>query len=229
MGKQILITAGGTSEPIDNIRSITNKGTGKLGSLIADELARFEDVEKIIYLHGKGSFLPAADKAELIEIETTEELKHTVKKLTAQYQIDAAIHSMAVSDYTVSAVVSAKQPSMDLRNQYRKLPSSIDKPMVVLRPTPKILLMFRELLPKATIVGFKLLDGVSRDELMDTAYQLLKKNGCDYVLANDYRTVAAGKHTGFLMDKNKHIQTFSGKEAIAKGIARAVMEMEIMK
>ena len=60
--KNILITAGGTAEPIDNIRDITNKGTGKLGSLIADEFASREDAGNIYYVHGRGAVLPQNDR-----------------------------------------------------------------------------------------------------------------------------------------------------------------------
>ena len=49
----VLVTAGGTSEPIDNIRSITNTGTGALGSLIADAFAKDPQVERIVYVHGR--------------------------------------------------------------------------------------------------------------------------------------------------------------------------------
>ena len=52
-----------------------------------------------------------------------------------------------------------------------------------------------------------------------TSHRLLIKSGCDYVLANDYRTVEAGDHQGYLVDKNKNEMHFSGKQAIAEGIA----------
>ena len=54
----IVITAGGTSEPIDNVRKITNSSTGKLGAVIAEELLKREDVGKIFYIKAKKAITP---------------------------------------------------------------------------------------------------------------------------------------------------------------------------
>ncbi len=106
--KTILITAGGTSEPIDNIRSITNTGTGALGSLIADEFARRRNVERIVYIHGKNAVLPKTQKAVCIEAASTDALQKAVREACAQYAPNAIIHSMAVSDYRTGAVIKAE-------------------------------------------------------------------------------------------------------------------------
>ena len=103
--KTILITAGGTSEPIDNIRSITNTGTGALGSLIADAFAKLPEVECIIYVHGRGAILPKTEKAECVEAAYTQRLLETMRKYLTEEHPDAIIHSMAVSDYCVKSVV----------------------------------------------------------------------------------------------------------------------------
>ena len=238
MPKNILITAGGTAEPIDGVRSITNTGTGKLGSLIADSFSRYEDVEKIFYIHAWNSFVPQTQKAELVSIMSTEDLEKAVRKLCAEEKIDIVIHSMAVSDYRIRSVIPAELLSgvntdtdgiLDLfdrenyTKKYSKLPSSRNSPVILREPTTKVLPMFRQLLPEAQIVGFKLLDHVTHIDLIDTAYRLLEKNSCDYVLANDYATVAAGVHEGFLIDKNKNECRYIGKQAIADGIAQTLL------
>ncbi|MBR5730646.1 MAG: phosphopantothenoylcysteine synthase, partial [Firmicutes bacterium] len=81
-----------------------------------------------------------------------------------------------------------------------------------------------KLAPEAVIVGFKLLDEVKKKELLDTAKRLMEKNDCDFVLANDYKTVQKGadKHVGYLMSRGGKVETFTGKQAIADGIAGAV-------
>ena len=106
--KTILITAGGTSEPIDNIRSITNTGTGALGSLIADRFARKKSVERIVYIHSRKAVLPKTRKAVLIEADSTLDLQEAVRRACKEYEPDAIIHSMAVSDYKTGAVVKAE-------------------------------------------------------------------------------------------------------------------------
>ena len=62
MLKNILITSGGTSEPIDRIRSITNTSTGTLGSLIAKAFSAADSTENIYYIHGKNAILPDCGK-----------------------------------------------------------------------------------------------------------------------------------------------------------------------
>ena len=176
MSKTILITSGGTLEPIDRVRSITNTGTGKLGSLIADSFSKFEDVDKILYVHAVNACLPETEKAVLCPIRSTDDLEKTVKELCSKEKIDIVIHSMAVSDYRVRSVVEVsaleninadKEELLqlfdreDLNKKFNKLPSKLDSPVILLEPTPKIIPMFRELLPDAVIVGFKLLDNVS--------------------------------------------------------------------
>ena len=84
--------------------------------------------------------------------------------------------------------------------------------------------MFRQMLPDAVIVGFKLLSQVSQKELIDTAYGLLVKNGCNLVLANDSSQITGDQHKGYLIDTNKNVQTFGTKQEIAKGIVEAIMK-----
>lgn len=234
--KNILITAGGTSEPIDGIRSITNTGTGKLGSLVADCLAKSEQTGKVFYIHAVNAVLPQSEKVKLIPVQSTDDLEKAVRKLCSEEKIDVVIHSMAVSDYTVRAVVDAETlersgksnvlevfDNEDFRRRYHKLPSSMKNPVILLKQTPKILPMFREFLPDAIIVGFKLLDNVSHEELIETAHRLLVNNKCDYVLANDYQTVKAGNHEGFLIDAEKNERRSIGKQAIAECISETVL------
>ena len=75
----ILITAGGTTETIDGVRSITNTGTGRLGSLIADEFEKSPIINNIYYICAENSFKPAAKKAKIITIESVSDLETAVK------------------------------------------------------------------------------------------------------------------------------------------------------
>ena len=243
--KNIIITAGGTSEPIDEIRAITNKSTGKLGSLIAQEFNARGDVDKIFYIHGKGAVLPEGDKIELIPIKSTNDLLVAMLKTTSENEVSAIIHSMAVSDYTTASFVSLEElltllansdcetvedvrdmlEREDFRKKYTKLPSSINDPVIMLKQTPKVLSKLRDMEPDAVIVGFKLLDHVSHDELMRVAAAQIEKNHTDFCMANDYETVVSPVHVGFLLDKEGREQVFTGKEAIARGVMENVMSL----
>lgn len=107
--KNILITAGGTVEPIDSARVISNSGTGRLGSLIADEFAKREETAKIFYICSNSAVLPQTEKAEIIKIGSVDDLQEAVDRVAKENRIDVIIHSMAVSDYTVSSVTTVSE------------------------------------------------------------------------------------------------------------------------
>ena len=243
---KIIVTAGGTSEPIDEIRAITNKSTGSLGSKIAAEFATRDEVEKVYYVHGKNAITPADPKIELHPIRGTYDLLDKMTELTRDNDIDIIIHSMAVSDYTTASFVSLEEmlrllaesdcetvedvremlEREDFRKRYNKLPSSIDDPIIMLKQTPKVLSHLRDLAPEAVIVGFKLLDHVSHEELMDVASKQIQKNRTDFSMANDYATVVSPVHVGFLLDKEGKELRFDGKDAIAKGVVDNTLELK---
>ena len=244
--KNILITAGGTSEPIDHVRSITNTGTGRLGSIIADTFAQKDGIGRIFYLCSASAVRPSSERITVIEIKTTADLQTAVQNLLAEQRIDAVIHSMAVSDYTVRAVTSAEElakylqkedissdpekrilqamEQADIRTKSGKISSQIGSPLLLLKQTPKILPLFRELSPSAVVVGFKLLSDTTEKVLFDTAFRLLQQNRCDFVLANDSAHIHGDRHTGYLIDRQKNVVTFHTKQEIAEGIANAVIE-----
>lgn len=233
--KKIVITAGGTSERIDNVRKITNTATGKLGMTIANEFLKNEDTF-IYYICTKESFKPTSERVKIIEIESTMDLKREVENVLTTESIDYFIHSMAVSDYmkdyatTMDRIKYTIEHNDDIDEAFRhieviegnKLSSSMDSLVIVLRPTPKIISLIKKLSPKTFLVGFKLLDGVDKEELIEVAKNLRDKNKCDLVVANDLSTIREGNHTAYIIDTKDNIEEASGKEDIAKKIVRRV-------
>lgn len=115
---KLIVTAGGTRERIDTVRTITNEATGRLGSLIAgDFCARLSGRAHTVYfLYGKGSALPETEDAGLkpIPVESTSDLEDRLLHLLSEEKIDAVVHSMAVSDYRVAAVSSPERAAQRL-------------------------------------------------------------------------------------------------------------------
>lgn len=234
MGKKIIITAGGTSEKIDNVRNITNSGTGKLGCMIAEKLLELENskIDKIYFICSKKAYRPANAKVEVIEIFNTNDVKETVERLLEKEKIDYFIHSMAVSDYTVDFVTTATKISENIKNhpngdtydlichnqdniRTNKISSYEDDLIIKLKRTPKIISIIKKLSPNTHLIGFKLLDGVSKEELIQVATNLCNKNNCDLVVANDLSNIRNGNHLAFIINKNNEYITASGKEDIA--------------
>ncbi len=239
--KKIIITAGGTSEKIDNVRKITNNGSGKLGCTIADKLIQLhgEQIEKIYYICSKNSFKPMHAKIKIIEITDTNDLELSVKKLLSDNKIDCFIHSMAVSDYTVDYVTTVESLAENIINNPNesvadlicynkdnlsdnKISSNKENLIIKLKKTPKIISMIKNISPSTYLVGFKLLDNVSKEKLINTAINLKNINDCNLVVANDLEDIRRGNHKAFIIKECNDYIVASGKEDIAEKIIEEI-------
>ena len=238
--KKVIITSGGTSEKIDNVRKITNSSSGKLGMTIANHLLENNNELIIYYVCSRNSLRPTDSRVKIIEINGTVDLKTTIEHLLINEHIDYFIHSMAVSDYMTDYVTSIERikesikKNSDIDEAFKnievisgnKISSYEDNLVIVLKPTPKIISIIKDLSPSTYLVGFKLLDGVSKDELIDVAQRLRDKNKCDLVVANDLSDIRKGEHIGFIIDKSNNIEKAYGKDDIAKRLARKMFSCE---
>lgn len=209
-GKRLLITSGPTRAPLDAVRFITNKASGRLGSLIAEEAIRRG--AHVTFVYGRTSEVPvvrgAHDDMRLIAVETVEDLINVFQQeLPGDYA--AVIHPMAVLDF---------HPS-ETRSQ--KTGSNVEEWIVRLVPTPKAIALVKELAPRTFLVGFKLEVGKSMAELQAIALEFLRKNRCDLVIANDLRQIEGGQHTGYFITPDAKVaKTSVGKEAIARDLVQ---------
>lgn len=232
--KKIVITAGGTSEKIDNVRKITNSSSGKLGLTIANHLLKENDDLIIYYVCSKNSLRPLDKRIKVIEIDDTINLKKEIENLLLNEKIDYFIHSMAVSDYMTDYVTTIERIKASIKNTSNleeafsnieiingnKISSYEDNLVIVLKQTPKIISIIKDLSPQTYLVGFKLLDGVSKEELISVAKKLRDKNKCDLVVANDLATIRNSEHIAYIIDRNNEIEESHGKDDIAKKLVR---------
>lgn len=235
MKYKIIITAGGTSERIDNVRKITNSSSGKLGYTIANKLIELHEkqIEKIYYVCSKTSHKPIHDKIEIIEIVDTSDLETTIRKLLTSNIINYFIHSMAVSDYTVDYVTTAESLALNIEKNSdknvleliknhndkltdNKISSEREDIIIKLKKTPKIIAIIKNISPNTYLIGFKLLDNVSKENLINTAIRLKNKNNCNLVVANDLENIRDGNHKAFIIKKDNDYIVASGKEDIAE-------------
>jgi len=249
----IVITAGGTVENIDEVRKITNTSTGKLATFIYNEIIEyFKKIKsndfKIHYIVSATACRPSVeskDTANIIfyEVTDTESVENTIIKILEQYKVNYFIHSMAISDFTVSNVVEIKQLAKEINDKIKskdekdiqgiieeilKQPENIiskDKKIssssdicLLLKNTPKIISLVKERDKDVFLVGFKLLKNVTEAQLIEVANNLAEKNKCDLVLANDMKYFREGKHIGLLIKDKQVIGSYEGKKDIAEGI-----------
>ena len=90
---KVVITAGGTSEKIDNVRKITNSSTGKLGLCIANEFLKTVEEVEITYICSKETFCPNDDRVKIKRIIGVDDLEREVRNVLENNDIDVFIHS----------------------------------------------------------------------------------------------------------------------------------------
>lgn len=221
---KVVITAGGTSEKIDNVRKITNSSTGKLGLCIANEFLKTVEEVEITYICSKETFCPNDDRVKIKRIIGVDDLEREVRNVLENNDIDVFIHSMAVSDYKVDYVSTLEKlkNNEEFTMTDNKISSSLSDLVIVLKPTKKIISIIKDISPNTYLVGFKLLDNVTNDKLIEVATNLMIKNKCNLVVANDLENIRNGRHIGYIIDEENNVIVAEGKDDIAKKLVRRI-------
>ena len=105
----------------------------------------------------------------------------------------------------------------------RKISSSEDNLIIKLKRAPKIISCIKELSPKTTLIGFKLLNQVTEDELLRVSQNLLEKNQCKLVIGNDSKNFEKGKHEAIFVTKTGIIERAKTKEEIAEKLVKFII------
>lgn len=237
----VVVTSGGVKEKIDNVRSITNSSSGKLGKKIVNEFLNQNSKCVIKYIYGGTAESIENERVENIKIKNTADLLSCVIKILTENKVDIFVHSMAVADYTTSFVIDFVRLKTKLLNREdldnpdkliqdciiennSKISSSLEAPAIVLEKTPKVIEQIKKLSPYTFLVGFKLLDSVPKEELFDVGFDLLRKNRCNLVLGNDISEIRSGKHSGMLIYPEKTFDMVEGKDDIARYLVQKSLE-----
>jgi phosphopantothenoylcysteine decarboxylase/phosphopantothenate--cysteine ligase len=164
LGRTIVITAGGTEEPIDPVRVITNRSSGKMGFALAEEARRMGAKVKLIIARTSA---PAPAGITRIDAVTGEAMSKAVR--AAMPDADALVMAAAVSDFAPVA------PS-DSKMKRREGDMTLE-----LRGTPDILASIRKEFPKKFVVGFAL----ETEDEERAGMEKLKKKGLDLIAINN--------------------------------------------
>ena len=184
--KRILVTAGSTQVPIDQVRSVSNIFKGRTGTDIATHFD-FADHE-VTLLTSNPEIVPAGLHPYLtvIKFRTYDELSSLMEREIVGGNYDIVIHSVAVSDYKVEGVFY-RDESGELFgvDNSKKMSSSHSELFLKLVPTEKIIDKIRE--PwgfKGILVKFKLQVGINDAELLEIAKKSRLVSGADILVAN---------------------------------------------
>jgi phosphopantothenoylcysteine decarboxylase/phosphopantothenate--cysteine ligase len=166
-GRHVLVTSGPTHEPIDPVRYIANRSSGRQGSAIAEALARRG--ARVTFVTGPAT-APRPQGATIVEVETAAEMLAAVE---AALPADAAVFAAAVADWRVVAASGRK---------VKKDPAG-GPPTLALSENPDILKTIArraEGRPRL-VVGF----AAETDDLIRNAEAKLARKGADWIVAND--------------------------------------------
>jgi phosphopantothenoylcysteine decarboxylase/phosphopantothenate--cysteine ligase len=189
-GKHVVVSAGATSEPIDPIRTITNRASGKTGRAVA----------KACYVRGADVTLvqdgPDVPYAEVRRVERAREMLDAIVEALAE-DGDAFVSAAAVSDFTVDRedekIKSGGELNLDLW------------------PTPKLIDSVREAYPDLPIVGFKTETDAGDAEMVSEARRIKERAALSFVVAND-ASVMGAEETRTLFVRDEDYTEFRGSK-----------------
>jgi len=170
-GTHVVVTAGGTREPIDAVRVIANRSSGKQGYAVAAEAARRGACVTLVSTVD----LPAPHGAKVVAVETAAQMQDALERLWDS--TDVLVMAAAVADFR--PVVCADG----------KIKKDGGVPNVVLEPTPDILCALgAKKRPGQTVVGF----AAETSDLVANAQSKLARKNLDMIVANDVSQPGVG-------------------------------------
>ena len=210
LGKKVLVSAGPTIAPIDPVRYITNRSTGKMGYAVAKE-ARDRGAE-VILVSGPTNLEPPKN-VKIINIKTNEEMK---KEILQNFKwADIVIKSAAVADY---------KPKEYSKEKIKKGEGDLN---ICLTRDNDILKFLGEIKTHQVLVGF----AAESDNVLENAERKLKNKNLDFIVANDITS----SDTGFGSEDNKVVILSKNNEKLElekmskKKVASNIFDMILEK
>jgi phosphopantothenoylcysteine decarboxylase/phosphopantothenate--cysteine ligase len=179
-GLRVVVTAGGTREPIDPVRYIGNRSSGKMGYAIANAAAARGAAVTVVSTVTRD----VHPRVQVVSVETAEQMADAT--LAAAGDADAVVMAAAVADFRPKSAAAAKIKKSD------------GVPEIVLEPTPDILRMLGERKRDGQfLVGF----AAETDDVRTNAATKLATKRVDLMVGNDVRS----GDSGFEVDTNRAI------------------------
>lgn len=165
-GFRALVTSGATWEPIDPVRVIANRSSGRQGYAIADALARAGAATTLV---SGPTHVPVPPDVHLIRIETAQEMLDACR---AVFPVDVAVCAAAVGDWRVAGPAAQK-----LKKETGPTPT------LTLEENPDVLASLAAAGNNrpSLVIGF----AAETENVVDNAIRKRRRKGCDWILAND--------------------------------------------
>jgi phosphopantothenoylcysteine decarboxylase/phosphopantothenate--cysteine ligase len=210
-GRHVVVSAGGTREPIDPVRVITNRSSGKQGHAVAAAALRRGARVTLV----TASPLPAPPGADTVRVESAAEMEAALR--AAARDADVVVMAAAVADFRPKLAATEKLHGV---------------PDLVLEPTPDILAGLAATRPPGQVlVGFAAEAGAPGGDVLGAARRKLEHKGVDLIVVNDVSAPGAG----FEHDTNEVSILESGSGAVAvplrskREVAEAVLDAVVVR
>ena len=188
-GRRVVVTAGPTFEPIDAVRFVGNRSSGKMGYLLAEEAARRG---ALVTLITGPTHLTDPPGVEVVRVETAEEMRDAV--VIRFERADAVIKAAAVADWRPKEAAD------------EKLKKEAGPPDILLEPTPDILRELGEGKGPKVLVGFAAETG----DLEEAGRRKLRAKNLDLIVVNE----VGAPGTGFDADTNRALILAAGGDEV---------------
>jgi phosphopantothenoylcysteine decarboxylase/phosphopantothenate--cysteine ligase len=206
----ILVTAGPTREPLDPVRFLTNRSSGKMGYELA---AAFAHAGHQVLLISGPTALDVPEGVDFLPVETAADMHEAASNYIGKMEI--AIFAAAVADYTPAVVAP------------EKIKKSGDSLTLELLKTKDILASARSVFGyPGTLVGF----AAETENLETNARSKLSRKGCDLIIANDVSKPGIGfdsDHNEVLLVYPDHTESLplTTKHELAHQLVQAILEI----
>ena len=204
--KKVLITAGPTQEPIDPVRFISNKSSGKMGFAIAE--AAIDAGAEVVLVSGPVN-LKDPDNIHIVEVKTAKEM------------LKAVMHHVVTSDIFIG--VAAVADYSPINSELKKIKKNIDNSSLVLKmkETKDILLEVGSLKEKPYLVGF----AAETENLIQNAKKKLTRKNLDLIIAND----VSSQDIGFDSDFNEVFLITEDEEILIEKTSKRNLSRKIIE
>ena len=204
---KVLITSGGTSEPIDDVRFISNRSTGKTGSVIANSLS--ESGLEVTYLHSQNA-VKAQSSCKHFAFETFNDLQSLLTTKISESHYDYIVHAAAVSDYSVLP-------------QTGKIDSDQDELILNLKRNPKLINEIKKISPHSKLVAFKLTSTLDETLILKKISNLFKLAECNYVIQNDWSDIKNKNYKYRVFNQNLKFKSIGNLQSLCALIFQEII------
>lgn len=219
---KILVTYGGTEEPIDGVRTLSNFSSGQTGAQIVD------------YLRSQGHSVTALASYRAVSTKTSGEkqtfksfydLDSLLRKNLEESSFDSIIHLAAVSDFSVESIDinGAKK-----QNSNEKMKSS-DQVSIHLKPNFKIVDRLKKysINPNIKVIAFKLTQTKSNERRAEQIEKLLSSPAVDWVVHNELNDINETHHPFTIYNSTEVISSGKNKNELAIALEKIIIEKNI--